>query len=141
MIEISRTPQSLAAELDKAHLQAISRINDAFERKRSETFTSNLGMDWIYIKKETEARRYLATPQSELATLDVSLLDAEALMCSKTIRELAEEIVHQADARYNLEKVLEPLRHQVLTKIKKTKNATDIQELEALLAQTLADIF
>ena len=116
------------ARLSREKAAAIEKINSAADTVRRNFITPIAGQDMVYLRKESEARRYLVENPATLQ--DFPLLAAEVGVTAPAAVDLAQLWISMSDAWISAAAALE---HARMTGIEAVKAATT---LHAILTAT-----
>lgn len=130
------TPPAIPpVDLAEARAAAIARINSAADSLRRLHVTAITGQDMIYLRKEAEARAWLADPAPDLAAYP--LIAAEVGVTAPTAHELAQLWLNMAALWVAIAAPLETAR---LSGIDAVERAADPADLPTIVATTEAAI-
>lgn len=137
MIVLTRSSASIAACLLATQTRAVADINVAAGVVRLQFITDAPGQSMIYLRKEQEARQYLAADPVPADLTGYPLLTSEVAVTGFTPEVAALTVVGMADSWQIIGAQIEQAR---LTATKAIWEATTEDEVSLCLAAGLADL-
>ncbi|QCP84324.1 hypothetical protein EYE35_01115 [Cereibacter sphaeroides] len=128
-----RTPADLAAELEQARRAGIECINRAADAVRRRYVTAITGQDMLYLRKEAEARNYIAAVDPDLD--DYPLIAAEVGITAPTAWQVAQVYLGLSAIWISLAAPLETARLGAIATI---ETAPDLAIIEATVSAACA---
>lgn len=130
-----RSAEERAAELQAARQAAIARVNAAAGAIRARFVTQIPAQEMLYLRKEAEARAWIADPAPDLA--DYPLLAAEIGVTAPTAAELAQIWLNLAQIWISVAAPLETAR---LSGVGALEGAATDEAIDTALSTTLTAI-
>nr|RDS95568.1 hypothetical protein DWF04_06045 [Cereibacter sphaeroides f. sp. denitrificans] len=128
-----RTQADLAAELEQARRAGIECINRAADAVRRRYVTAITGQDMLYLRKEAEARNYIAAVDPDLD--DYPLIAAEVGITAPTAWQVAQVYLGLSAIWISLAAPLETARLGAIATI---ETAPDLATIEATVSAACA---
>ncbi|WP_145106392.1 hypothetical protein [Cereibacter sediminicola] len=133
-----RTPDDLAAELQEARRAGIGCVNSAADAVRRRYVTMIAGQDMLYLRKEAEARAYLADPDPDPA--DYPLIMAEVGITAPEAWHVAQVYLGLSAVWISLAAPLETARLGAIAQIEVAEDAETIRAIVAAACAQIAAI-
>lgn len=130
-----RTQADLDAELEEARRAGIRAVNAATDAVRRRYVTAITGQDMLYLRKEAEARDYIAAVDPDL--VDYPLIAAEVGITAPTAWQVAQVYLGLSAVWISLAAPLETAR---LGGIALIEAAADVAAIESAVADAVAAI-
>lgn len=104
----ARDAETIARDLDEVKESAIAEVNAQIGRARQTFITVLPGQDMIYLRKEAEARAYLAASDPTLA--DYPMISAEVGVTAETAYQVAQVWIYMTQSWQAVAASLEAIR-------------------------------
>jgi hypothetical protein len=104
----ARDAETIARDLDEARQEAISSVTQGIGRARQRFITALPGQDMIYLRKEAEARAFLAASDPSLA--DYPMIAAEVGVTAETAYQVAQVWIYMSQSWQAVAASLEAIR-------------------------------
>ena len=131
----ARDAETIARDLDEARQEAISSVNQGIGRARQKFITALPGQDMIYLRKEAEARAYLAASDPSLA--DYPMIAAEVGVTAETAYQVAQVWIFMSQRWQAVAASLEAIRLRATNAIAAAASAEAIAEALAAFEAAL----
>ena len=140
MLRIKRTEEAKQAPLKKVKTEAVYRVNCVADEIRRLYITPIAGQELIYMKKEEEAKTFLALETEPEDLSDFPFIGSEIGSTGMSPREVAEVFYGRSQAWKYIGVMIEKLRVNTLSGIKNASSEEEVSQLVEFYEEDMEEL-